>query len=161
MLNILVTAKDLPLSSQDILTSLLQYDATQTNDTTLCLQCLWLERANMWSQEWAERINVFIMDKNIAHSSHHVMWQRLTRTASGQSKFWTFCSLHIDASVYISTAISVYLHTLTDICIYIGSSLKKTLVKQKISLTYFSPSKSTSRPVPAFIDVSWYQSVPS
>lgn len=55
----------------------------------------------------------------------------------------------------------MYLHTLADICIYIGASLKKTLVKQNISLTYFSPSKSTSGPVPAFIDVSWYQSVPS
>lgn len=62
-------------------------------------------------------------------------------------------------SVYVSISIYIYLHTLTDICINIGVSLKKTLVKQKMSLTYCSPSKSTSSPVPVFIDASWYQSV--
>lgn len=45
----------------------------------------------------------------------------------------------------------IYFHTLTDIGIYIGASLKKTLVKQRISLAYISPSKSVSSPVPSLL----------
>lgn len=104
LLNILATAGDLPLPVRMCKTASYSMMQLKWYNT---LQCLWLERANMQSQKWAEWTNVFIMDKNTAHSSHHVMWERWTCTASGQSqKLWTVCFLHIDEFVYISVSVS-------------------------------------------------------